>query len=138
MADHALRLLQAIQTVLDAQVPLAGGWRATRLETPVYPVGYINMTSSDPLRGQAFYAEQHRGVVSVWHRAAAGQAASPTEAFRLSEAAHRLLGAAILSQPGFVVQQFQCGAMTPQNPDGLTWGRSFIFTATTHEVKTNG
>lgn len=137
MADHALRLMQAIEGVLMASVPLAGGWRATRLETPVYPVGYINMTSSTPLRGQAFYSEQHRGVVSVWHRAPKERAASPIEAFRLSEAAHRQLGAAILSQPGFVVQQFQCGAMTPQNPDGLTWGRSFIFTAITHEV-TNG
>lgn len=131
VADHALLLMQAIETVLKAQVPLTGGWHATRLETPDYPVGYIDLTESDPIRGQRFYAEAHRGVISVWSRT---KPASPAEAFRLSKQAHRLLGAAILSQPGFVVQQFQCGAMTPQNPDGLTWGRSFIFTAITHEV----
>lgn len=62
MADHALMLLQSIQSVLDAQVPLAGGWMATRLDTPTYPFGTIDMTSSTPVRGQAFYAEQHRGV----------------------------------------------------------------------------
>lgn len=131
MADHALLLMQAIQRALDAEVPLAGGWLATRVETPTYPVGYIDLTQSTPLRGQGFYAEQHRGVISVWSRVSPPH---PAEAFRLSEQAHRLLGAAVLSQPGFVVQQFQCGAMTPQNPDGLTWGRSFIFTAITHEV----
>lgn len=127
--------MQAIQTALEAQVPLAGGWRATRLETPTYPVGYINLTSSDPVRGPAFYAERHRGVVSVWTRSSREEAASPLECFRLSEQAHRLLGAAVLSSAGLIVQQFQCGAMTPQNPDGLTWGRSFIFTAQTHEVQ---
>ena len=135
MADHALTLLQAIQTVLDGQVPLAGGWHATRLESPAYPVGYVYLTSSTPVRGQAFYAEQHRGIISVWSRKTINNAPHPAEAFRLSEQAHRLLGAAVLSTPGFVVQQFQCGAMTPQNPDGLTWGRSFIFTAQTHEVQ---
>lgn len=138
MADHALTLMQAIQSVLDAQVPLAGGWLATRIETPTYPVGFIDLTASTPLRGQGFYAEQHRGVVSVWSRKTVNNVPHPAEAFRLSEQAHRLLGAAVLSSPGFVVQQFQCGAMTPQNPDGLTWGRSFIFTATTHEVNTDG
>ena len=138
MADHALMLLQSIQSVLDAQVPLAGGWMATRLDTPTYPFGTIDMSSSTPVRGQAFYAEQHRGVVSVWSRKKINSTPSPVEAFQLSEAAHRLLGAAVLSKPGFVVQQFQCGVLTPRNPDGLTWGRSFIFTATTHEVKTNG
>ena len=134
MADHGLQLMQAIQTVLDAAMPLAGGWRATRLETPVYPVGYINLTSSDPQRGQAYYSERHRGVISVWTRATAEKSASPAECFRLCEQAHRLLGAAVLSSADLVVQQFQCGVMTPQNPDGLTWGRAFSFTAQTHEV----
>lgn len=134
MADHALMLMQAIQRVLDAEVPLAGGWLATRIETPTWPVGYIDLTLSEPLRGPCFYAERHRGIVSVWSRKMVNNVPNPAEAFRISEQAHRLLGAAVLSSPGFVVQQFQCGAMTPQNPDGLTWGRSFIFTATTHEV----
>ena len=134
MADHALMLMQAIKRVLDAEVPLAGGWLATRIETPIWPVGYIDLTMSEPLRGPCFYAERHRGIVSVWSRKTVSNVPNPAEAFRLSEQAHRILGAAVLSSPGFVVQQFQCGAMTPQNPDGLTWGRSFIFTATTHEV----
>lgn len=134
MADHALTLMQAIQNALDTQVPLAGGWLATRIETPAYPVGFIDLTQSTPIRGQAFYAEQHRGIVSVWSRKKVNSVPHPAEAFRLSEEAHRLLGSSVLSSAGFIVQQFQCGAMTPQNPDGLTWGRSFIFTATTHEV----
>lgn len=135
MADHALILMQAIQAVLDAQVPLAGGWLATRIETPTYPVGFIDLTSSAPVRGQAFYAERHRGVISVWSRKRVNNAPNPVEAFQLSEEAHRLLGAAVLSSGNLVVQQFQCGVMTPRPPeDGLTWGRSFIFTATTHEV----
>lgn len=135
MADHGLLLMQRIQAVLDAQVPLAGGWLATRIETPTYPVGFINLAASTPQRGQRFYAEQHRGVIGVWSRKAISNVPHPAEAFTLSEQAHRLLGAAVLSVSGFVVQQFQCGAMTPQQPDGLTWGRSFIFTATTHEVQ---
>lgn len=135
MADHALTLMQAIQAVLDMQVPLAGGWLATRIETPLYPVGFIDLTSSAPVRGQAFYAERHRGVISVWSRKKINNAPSPIEAFQLSEAAHRFLGTAVLSSGNLVVQQFQCGVMTPRPPeDGLTWGRSFIFTATTHEV----
>lgn len=135
MADHALLLMQAIQRALDAELPLAGGWLATRIETPSWPVGYIDLTLSEPMRGPCFYAERHRGIVSVWSRKKVNNVVNPAEAFHLSEQAHRLLGAAVLSSPGFVVQQFQCGAMTPQNPDGLTWGRSFIFTAITHEVK---
>lgn len=134
MADHGLMLMQAIQGVLDTQVPLAGGWLATRIETPTYPVGFIDLTQSTPQRGQGYYAEQHRGVISVWSRKKINAVPHPIEAFQLSEQAHRLLGAAVLSSAGFIVQQFQCGAMTPQNPDGLTWGRSFIFTAQTHEV----
>lgn len=137
MADHALRLMAAIETVLKAELPLAGGWLATRIETPTYPVGFIDITRSDPRRGQAYYGEDHRGVISVWAKAGPNEAPNPRQAFRLCNEAHTLLGQAILSAPGFTVQQFQCGAMTPQNPDGLTWGRSFIFTAITHEV-TNG
>lgn len=136
MADHALKLMQAIDAVLKAQVPLTGGWHANRLETPSYPVGYIDLTSSTPQRGQAFYAEAHRGVISVWTRPPEGKSPDPIEAFRLSEQAHRLLGAAVLSSPGFVVQQFQCGQLTPRPPaDGLTWGRAFIFSAITYEVQ---
>lgn len=134
MPDHALTLMQAIQSVLDAQVPLTGGWLATRIETPSYPVGFIDLTSSTPIRGQAYYAERHTGVISIWSRKKVNEVASPVEAFQLSEAAHRLLGAAVLSRPGFVVQQFQCGVLTPRNPDGLTWGRLFQFSAQTHEV----
>ena len=132
--DHALRLMRAVQEALEAGLPLDGGWRATRLETPIYPVGYINVTSSTPMRGQAYYAEQHRGVVSVWTRASRAEAANPAQCFNLCNDAHTILGQAILSASGFQVSQFACGAMTPQNPDGLTWGRSFFFTATTHEV----
>lgn len=136
MPDHALTLMQAIQSVLDAQVPLTGGWLATRIETPSYPVGFIDLTSSTPVRGQAFYAERHRGVVSVWSRKTINTAPSPVEAFQLAEAAHRLLGAAVLSRGSLIVQQFQCGVMAPRPPeDGLTWGRSFTFTAATHEVQ---
>lgn len=132
--DHALRLMAAIDATLKAQLPLAGGWRATRLATPVYPVGYIDVTSSVPRRGQGYYGETHRGVVSVWTRADKEQDANPREAFRLCNEAHTILGQAVLSANGLTVTQFSCGAMTPQNPDGLTWGRSFTFTAITHEV----
>ncbi|RJL08414.1 hypothetical protein [Paracoccus siganidrum] len=135
MADHGLQLMQAIDAVLRAQVPLAGGWHATRLGTPIYPVGYVDLTSSTPMRGEGFYAEQHRGVVSLWSRKRVNNLAHPAEAFRLCEQAHRLLGAAVLSSADLVVQQFQCGAMTPRNPDGVTWGRSFTFSAITHEVQ---
>ena len=137
MPDHGLTLMQAVQAVLDAQVPLAGGWLATRIKTPTYPVGFIDLTSSTPVRGQGFYAERHRGVISVWSRKTVNSAVSPVEAFQLSESAHRLLGAAVLSRGNLVVQQFQCGMMNsrPPDEDGLTWGRSFTFTATTHEVQ---
>lgn len=137
MADHALRLMAAIETVLKAELPLAGGWLATRIETPTYPVGFIDVTSSAPRRGQAYYGEDHRGVISVWTRAGEGEAPNPRQAFMLCDQAHTILGQAVLGFEGLTVSQFACGAMTPQNPDGLTWGRSFIFTAITHEV-TNG
>lgn len=138
MPDHALTLMQAIQAALETDVPIDGGWHATRLDQPTFPVGYIDLTSSTPIRGQAFYAERHTGIISVWSRKKINDVASPVEAFQLSEAAHRLLGAAVLSSPSFVVQQFQCGVLTPRNPDGLTWGRLFQFTAQTHEVNSNG
>lgn len=134
MDDHASRLMASIETVLKAQLPLAGGWRATRLATPTYPVGYINITSSNPQRGQGYYGEAHRGVISVWTRAAAEVQSNPRLAFSLCNQAHTILGQAILSAYGLTVSQFACGVMTPQNPDGLTWGRSFTFTAITHEV----
>lgn len=137
MADHASTLLARIQAVLEADLPLAGGWRATRLETAPFPVGYIDITSSTPRRGQGYYGEAHRGVISIWTRAEEDQPVSPVHVFRLCNDAHTILGQAVLSAPGLTVSQFACGAMTPQNPDGLTWGRSFIFTAITHEV-TNG
>ena len=35
---------------------------------------------------------------------------------------------------GLIVTNFDCGALAPRNPDGITWGRSFTFTAITHEV----
>jgi hypothetical protein len=138
MADHASLLMAAVEAVLKAQLPLTGGWRASRIETPVYPVGFINITASTPRRGQGYYGEDHRGVISVWTRAAAGTQPNPRQAFALCNDAHSILGQAPLTIPGLSVAQFACGAMTPQNPDGLTWGRSFIFTATTHEVNTNG
>ena len=132
--DHALTLLALIEDVLSDGVPLAGGWLATRIETPQYPFGTIDMTSSTPIRGQAFYMEQHRGVISVWSRATVNNAPHPAEAFRLSEAAHRILGQVGLSGGGLTVTNFDCGALAPRNPDGITWGRSFTFTAITHEV----
>lgn len=135
MADHGLQLMQAIDAVLRAQVSLAGGWFATRIDTPIHPVGYIDLTSSTPMRGQGFYAEQHRGVISVWSRKQVNNVPHPAEAFQLCEQAHRPLGAAVLSSADLIVQQFQCGAMTPRNPDGVTWGRLFTFSAITHEVQ---
>lgn len=137
MADHALRLMSAIETVLKAELPLAGDWLATRIDSPIYPVGFIDITRSDPRRGQGYYAEDHRGVISVWTRAAEGEKPNPRRAFALCNDAHTILGQAVLGFEGLTVSQFACGAMTPQNPGGLTWGRSFIFTAITHEV-TNG
>lgn len=134
MADHASRLMASIEAVLLAQMPLAGGWHATRLETPTYPVGYIDITSSTPRRGQGYYGEAHRGVISVWTKAAPNTKPNPRQAFTLCDQAHTILGQARLSANGLTVTQFACGAMTPQNPDGLTWGRAFIFTAITHEV----
>ena len=52
--DHSLTLLALIEEALSAGVPLAGGWLATRIETPEYPFGTIDMTSSTPMRGQRF------------------------------------------------------------------------------------
>ena len=132
--DHALTLLASIEGALSAGVPMAGGWLATRIETPQYPFGTIDMISSTPMRGQRFYAERHRGVISVWSRATVNNAPHPAEAFRLSEAAHRILGQVGLSGGGLTVTNFDCGALAPRNPDGITWGRSFTFTAITHEV----
>lgn len=138
MADHASLLLGAVQALLTARLPLAGGWHAGRLETPTYPVGYIDLTQSTPLRGQGYYGEDHRGVISIWTRADQGEPVSPLPAFRLCNDAHTILGQEAPKPVGLTVSRFTCGAMTPQNPDGLTWGRSFIFTATTHEVNSNG
>ena len=81
MADHALLLMQAIQRALDAELPLAGGWLATRIETPSWPVGYIDLTLSEPMRGPCFYAERHRGIVSVWSRKTVSNVPNPAEAF---------------------------------------------------------
>ena len=134
MMDHALTLLALIEGALSDDVPLAGGWLATRIETPEYPFGTVDMVSSTPIRGQAFYMEQHRGVISVWSRATVNNAPHPAEAFRLSEAAHRILGQVGLSGGGLTVTNVDCGALAPRNPDGITWGRSFTFTAITHEV----
>lgn len=134
MADHALMLLQSIQSVLDAQVPLAGGWLATRLETPTYPFGTIDLTSSTPGRGQTHFTQNHTGIVSVWSRKRVNEVASPTEAFHLSEAAMLALNAADLITTEIRVRKFNCGSLIPANPDGITWGRRFTFTASTEEA----
>lgn len=134
MADHALRLMQAIQTILEAEVPLAGGWHATRLESPDWPVGYIDLTGSTPGHGVDRYTEEHRGVVSVWHRPPDGLAPHPAEAFRLSNLAHVALSAVLPGNGEFTIQRLSVGPLVPSNPDGITWGRTFTFTATTYEA----
>lgn len=134
MADHGLRLMQAIQTVLDEQVPLAGGWQATRLKSPRYPVGYIDLTGSTPGHGVDRYTENHRGVISVWHQPPEDQQPHPAEAFRLSHLAHVALSTVADTQGDFTIQRLNIGPLVPSNPDGLTWGRTFTFTATTYEA----
>lgn len=133
--DHASELLTALETFLTTDMPVAGGWLLTRMQKPTYPFGTIDLTSSSPLRGQAYYGELHTGVISLWVRAPVGQPPDPRQAFALANEAHTKLGAAILSSGSFVVSQFSAGVLTPRNPDGLTWGRSFTFTAVTHEVQ---
>ncbi|SEU03260.1 hypothetical protein [Paracoccus homiensis] len=132
MADQALQLMQSVQAALEAGMSLT--WRATRLETPTYPVGYLNITSSTPIRGHGYYAERHRGVVSVWTKATKETAASPVQAFTLAKQAQQILSAAVLSTDDLTVLQFSCEDFTSQNPDGLTWGRSFIFQSVTQEA----
>lgn len=136
MADLGLQFMQQVSDVLISQVPLEGGWHATRLDSPVFPIGYIDITSSVPIRGQKYYSERQTGVISIWTRASKTRPADPAKVFILTEQAHRLLGAAILSTPTMAVLQFQCGALTPQNR-GSDWGRTFTISAITHEV-TNG
>lgn len=131
MADHALLLMQAIEAALMAAVPLAGGWHATRLETPSYPVGYIDLTGSNPGHGQRGYTETHRGVVSVWTQP---EPITPEQAMQLSKAAHLALGAGIIPQGNIAIKDLHVGPLIPSNPDALTWGRTFTFTATTYEA----
>lgn len=132
--DQALQLMRSIEAALSISVPLDGGWRATRLETPTYPVGYLDITRSSPIRGHGYYAESHRGIVSVWTRADTNAAANPAQAFTLAKLAQQTLSTAVLSTADLTVLQFSCEDFTSQNPDGLTWGRSFIFQATTQEA----
>lgn len=133
--DHGITLLRSIEARLLAAVPLAGGWHSTRLKMPTYPVGYIDLTGSTPVRGDGYYREEHRGVISVYTRAAEGQEPNPYEAFTLSKQAHFALSGGVASvEPGFQVTQFSSGELTPRNDDA-TWGRAFIFTAITHEVQ---
>lgn len=134
MADLGLQLLTEIADVLARECPLEGGWHATRLATPNFPVGYIDLTDSEPQRGQCHYAERHSGVITVWTRASKDRAANPAEAYRLSELAHRKLGEAVLSTPLMRVASFEAGTLRPLNPGGLDWGRAFTFTALTYEV----
>lgn len=134
--DHALALLEQIQTFLDENVPLTGGWLAVRMQTPAYPHGTIDITDSTPLRGQGpFYMEEHTGIISVWTRPTAGAVFNPAEAYTISGEVHQKLGSAVLSTQGITVNMFACGALRKRTTsDGLTFGRSFIFTATTNEV----
>lgn len=136
--DHGLTLLRSIEAKLLTAVPLTGGWHATRLKTHGWPVGYIDLTGSAPVRGQAYYREEHRGVISVYTRTPEGQVPSPYEAFTLSKQAHVALQGGFASvEPGFEITQFSCGELSPRNEDA-TWGRAFIFTAITHRVNSNG
>lgn len=138
MADHGSQLMIEINRVLVEQVPLAGGWHAARQKKPSFPVGYIDLTMSDPQRGQGSYMERHTGVISIWTRGSDTRPPDPYPVMQLSEAAHRLLGAAVLSTPELIVMQFQCGALVPQNSGGPDWGRVFTFSAITYEVSQNG
>lgn len=136
--DHSIRLLMAIEAQLKSVVPLDGGWHSTRLEEAErYPLGYIDLTVTRRVGGQAYFREEHEGVISVYHRAERTQAVSPYEAFQLSRQAFKALDGGFPSLiPGFEITQFSCGELRPRN-DGATWGRLFTFTAITHEV-TNG
>lgn len=135
MMDHASELLDAVRDVLLTGVPVPGGWLLTRMKQPQYPFGTIDITSTIPERGQGFYAEVHRGVISVWGRSELGMSPDPRVVFELASNAHRVLQASSLSSGTFTVSQFTTGDLTPRNPDGLTWGRSFTFTAMTYEVE---
>lgn len=134
MADHALTLMQAIEAILKAQVPLAGGWLSTRLETPTYPVGFIDLTSSDPGHGNNRYTEDHRGVISVWSQKTLNKKPHPAEAFKLSAQAREAISQASGGQGGLIIRKLKVGTLVPVNRDGITWGRSFVFTATTYEA----
>lgn len=133
MADHAIQLMRAIQDVLEEHVPIAGGWHATRLDQPTFPVGYLDVTSSVPGLCSTKYVETHSGVVSVWSRKVINGIASPIEAFELSHAAHEALSAERMTMDGFTIRNLSIGPLRPANPDGITWGRTFTFTATTNE-----
>lgn len=133
--DHASKLLRNLQGTLNAEVPLPGGWLLMRLKDPQFPFGIIDLFESDPVRGQAYYSETHSLNIAVWTRAEEGQLLHPKQALDLSERAHHLLGSMNLSTADLLVVKTTCGRLTPQNPDGVTYGRSFLATAITQEVK---
>lgn len=133
--DHALEVLKAITAVLQSECPLAGGWLAVRVQEPSYPFGTIDITSSEPLRGQKYYGERHTGVVAIWSKTLEGRRPDPARVFQLCAKAHRALGAAVYGGD-LQITSLAPGIMTPRSdPDGATFGRSFTFTAVTHEVE---
>lgn len=136
MLDHGYLLWLAIEACLNEKVPLRGGWHIARLEKPTYPIGYMDLTGSTPFRGQAYYSEIHRGLISVYDRSTTGEASSPEEAFALSHLARSALDEGFPSlHPGFEITQFSGGELIPRNIEGSTWGRVFQFNARTHEVR---
>lgn len=138
MADHGFLLWQSIEARLQSAAPVAGGWHATRLEKPNYPVGYFDLTQSVPVRGQAYYREEHEGLISVYSRQTRNGVLTPEEAFQLSYTALVALQEGVPSiAPGFEITKFSCGRMIPRQVEA-SWGRQFFFSAITHEVITNG
>lgn len=133
--DHASELLKAVTTVLQANVPMAGDWLAIRVSEPAYPFGTIDVTASEPQRGQGYYSERHTGVISVWCKTAESGVAALAQCYQLCNDAHTILGS-IVFNAALQITSFAPGTMVPRSdPDGATFGRSFTFTAITHEVK---
>lgn len=130
--DHQWLLLRAIEAALGT-ISIRGGWHIARLEQPRWPVGYFEITRSRPVRAQDYLHQEHRGIISVYSRNE--PPATPEEAFRISHEAWVELDQGVSAvDPGFQITKLNCGELTPRNLDGLTWGRSFLFSAITHEV----
>lgn len=143
MADHALTLLAAIEAMLHESVPLPDGWHSTPINVSTGTWGNFYITSSTAFRSTCnVYDEQHRGVVSIYDRTAAGGKPNPLSCFTESRKAFDALEAFTIESPNFWLLSFLPSQIsrsllqgTIANVDGITWQASITFTAITREVK---